>query len=125
MTRRTLRLNSLLREVISEVIRKEVRDPDVHPLFTITRVEITKDLELAKVFVSVIGEDKERKATVDALNRGAGFIAVTSSKQVVMRTFPKLTFYVDDTAEKQARIVDITNELNEERKARGGDNEPT
>ncbi|MGE3954406.1 MAG: 30S ribosome-binding factor RbfA [Parachlamydiales bacterium] len=123
MNRRLLRLNSLLREVISDVIRKEVRDPSVHPLFTITRVEVTKDLEMAKVFVSVIGEDAERKMTVDALNRGAGFIAVASSKQVVIRTFPKLVFYVDDTAEKQAHIIKIANALQEERQARGGDDE--
>ena len=77
---RTDRLNSLLREVVSDVIRKEVRHPDVAEFFSITRVDITRDLHYAKVFVSVIADDKARKATIDALQSAAGFIAVRASK---------------------------------------------
>ena len=121
MTKRVHRLNSLLREVLSDVIHKEVRNPNLHPLFTITKVEITRDLEQAKVYVSVIGTAAERKLSVDALNSAAGFIAMTSSRQVTMHTFPKLTFYPDDTVEKQARIAKVVQEIQEERKARGAE----
>ncbi len=53
--KRTDRLNSLLKEVISEVIRREVRNPHVNELVTVTRVQISKDLHYAKVYISVIG----------------------------------------------------------------------
>ena len=66
---RTDRLNSLLKEVISEVIKQQVRNPHVGELLTITRVDITKDLHYAKVYVSVIGEDAQKKATLNALLR--------------------------------------------------------
>lgn len=86
--KRTDRLNSLLKEVISEVIRREVRNPHVNALVTVTRVQISKDLHYAKVYISVIGAEQEKAETIDALNSAAGFIAVQSSQQVVMRYFP-------------------------------------
>ncbi|MCB1119463.1 MAG: ribosome-binding factor A, partial [Chlamydiia bacterium] len=55
--KRTDRLNTLLREVISDVIRKEIRNPKVSELLTVTRVEITKDLKFAKVYISVIASE--------------------------------------------------------------------
>lgn len=55
--KRTDRLNSLLKEVISEVIRKDVRNPHVNELVTVTRVNISRDLRHAKVFISVIGTE--------------------------------------------------------------------
>ena len=115
---RTKRLNSILREVIADVIRKEVKHPNVHPLASVTEVDITKDLHQAKVYISVIGTDEEKQKTVDALNAAAGFIAVVSSKQVVMRYFPELTFIVDDTVDKQIRIQELVEEVQEERQAR-------
>ncbi|MDN3507885.1 MAG: ribosome-binding factor A, partial [Simkaniaceae bacterium] len=54
-TRRVFRLNSLLREVLSEVVTQDVSNPNISPLLTITRVEITTDLHFAKVYFSVIG----------------------------------------------------------------------
>ena len=78
---RTDRLNSLLKEVISEVIRKDVRNPHVNELITVTRVEITKDLHHAKVYISVIGNETEKAETIKALQTAAGFIAVTLLKK--------------------------------------------
>ncbi|MBI3211835.1 MAG: ribosome-binding factor A [Simkania negevensis] len=63
-TNRTKKLNSLLKEVLSEVIIREVRNPLVARLITITQVEITKDLRQAKVYISVIGTEKERAETI-------------------------------------------------------------
>src|ERR1700720_1746150 len=94
---RTDRLNSLLKEVISEVIRKDVRNPHVNELVTVTRVDITKDLHYAKVYISVIGDEQAKAETIAALTSAAGFIAVNSSKKVVMRYFPELTFKLDDS----------------------------
>lgn len=115
---RTDRLNSLLKEVISDVIRKDVRNPHVNELLTITHVEITKDLHYAKVYVSVIGSETEKQETLGALNSAAGFIAIQSSKQVVMRYFPALTFKLDESIEKQIRIESILDKLAKERESR-------
>lgn len=118
---RTDRLNSLLKEVISDVIRKDVRNPHVKELLTVTRVEITKDLHYAKVFISVIGTETEKEETLQALQTAAGFIAVTASKKVVMRYFPELTFKLDDSVDKHMRIEKLLGEITNERESRSND----
>ncbi|HRD56120.1 MAG TPA: 30S ribosome-binding factor RbfA [Parachlamydiaceae bacterium] len=115
---RTERLNSLLKEVISEVIHKEVRNPHVNQLITVTRVDITKDLHYAKVYISVIGDQTAKAETLTALQSAAGFIAVNASQKVVMRYFPTLTFKLDDSVDKHMRVATLLSEINAEKKAR-------
>jgi ribosome-binding factor A len=115
---RVARLNSLLKEVLSEVIREDVRNPLVHRLVTVTAVEITGDLQHAKVHISVIGTDKERQDTIQALQSAAGFIAILASKKVVMKYFPALTFKLDTSVEQQMRINTLLNKIREEQQSR-------
>ncbi|SCA58590.1 Ribosome-binding factor A [Chlamydiales bacterium SCGC AB-751-O23] len=116
--KRMSRLNSLLKEVLSEVIQKDVKNPHIHPLTTITRVDITRDIRQAKVYVSVMGTDDEKKSTVNELNNAAGFIAINSSKKVTLRFFPSLIFKIDDSVDKQVRIESLIHEINQERSDR-------
>lgn len=117
-TNRIDRLNSLLKEVISEVIREDVKNPHVSNLITITRVDISKDIRHAKVYVSVIGDEAQRIESINALNSAAGFIAVRASKKIVIRFFPDLVFKLDDSADKHHRIETLLNELSKEKKER-------
>ena len=116
MNRRITRVNSLLKEVISDTIRKDVKNPHLPELITITSVDVTKDLKLAKVYVSIIGEKKEE--AIKVLNQAAGFIAVSASKQVDLRYFPELTFYIDDSVDKQMKIEEVLTKINKEKEAR-------
>ena len=118
MNRRVERLNSLLKQVISDVIRKEVKNPHLPKLITITSVDITKDLRLAKVYVSVIGDAAVQKEAIAALQSAAGFIAVHASKEVKMRYFPELTFLIDHAAEHHQRIEDLISKIDKERQGR-------
>lgn len=116
--KRTERLNSLLKEVISDIIRKEVRNPHINELLTVTRVSITSDLHYAKVYVSVIATEEQKLETLAALQSAAGFIATNASKQVVMRYFPDLTFKLDDSVERHMRIESLLHEIDLEKKSR-------
>lgn len=118
---RTDRLNSLLKEVISEVIRKNVRNPDVQELVTVTRVNISKDLHHAKVYISIIGKPEEKWKTLKALKSAAGFISINASKKVVMRFFPELKFILDDSADRHMRIEQLLGEIKTEQNAREQD----
>lgn len=115
---RALRLNSLLKEVISEVIHRDVRNPHVNQFVTVTSVDITKDLQHAKVFISVIGTAQEKEKTIDALQSAAGFIAIQSSKKVVMRYFPALTFKLDNSVDQQIRIDTLLGKIKDEQNSR-------
>lgn len=116
--KRTDRLNSLLKEVISEVIRRDVRNPHVTELVTVTRVQITPDLRHAKVLISVIGSEQDKVETIEALNSAAGFIAVQASHKVVIRYFPELKFTLDDSVDKHMQIEELLDKLNKERESR-------
>ena len=118
-TRRVEKLNSLLKEVISEVIMREVKNPHVTTLITVTKVDITKDLRHAKVHISLIGDEDKKKETFHAIESAAGFIAVHASKKVVMRYFPQLHFKLDNSLENQVRIDSILRDIENERESRG------
>lgn len=116
MTKRTVRLNSLLKEVLSEVIHRDMHHiPHVNEFVTITRVDITSDLSYATVFISMMGSDKEKNEAVQSLNRIAGPIAKIASKKVVMRYFPSLTFELDVGLDKQLRIEELLHKISKER----------
>lgn len=116
---RVSRLNSLLKEVISDIIRRDVRNPHVNELVTVTRVDVSKDLHHAKVYISVIGSSAQKEETLNALQGAAGFIAVQASREVVMRYFPALSFKIDDSVEKHMRIEELLGEIAAEKHARG------
>lgn len=116
--RRIERINSLLKEVISDVIRSEVKNPHLPDLVTVTQVAVTKDLRHAKVYVSVIGEEAVKKEALEALQSASGFIAIQSSKQVVMRYFPELKFILDDSVDKQIRMDQLIADIQAEREIR-------
>ena len=115
---RIVRLNSLLKEVISEVIHREVRNPHVNEFVTVTNVDISNDLQHAKVHISVIGTQQQKEETIRALQSAAGFIAIQSSKKVVMRYFPVLTFKLDSSVEQQIKIDSLLSKIHDEQKAR-------
>lgn len=112
--KRIKRLNSLLKEVLSEVIMNEVKDPRMAPLVTVSSVDISNDLHHAKVFVSIIGTEKQRRETLEALESAAGFISVNAAKKVVMRYFPSLTFKLDTTVDEQMKIDELIEKIHRE-----------
>lgn len=118
MTKRIDRLNSLLKQVISEVVTRDVRNPKVGTLITITSVDVSKDLHNANVYVSVIGNAVDKKQTLSALQSAAGFISVQASKKIVLRYFPTLTFRLDSTVEEQLRIDALLDKIHDQNHGR-------
>lgn len=113
--RRIQRVNSLLREVISEAIRLDLKHYSLPDLLTITEVETSKDMQYAKVFVSLInGNDKEKQLLIKELQKCSGSIAKLASKKVELRYFPNLTFILDNKLDAYMNIdkllegIDIT-----------------
>lgn len=116
--RRTDRLNSLLKEVISDVIHKDVKNPHLPHWITVTQVDVTRDLRQAKVHVSVMGDAETKKLALITLRSAAGFIAATASKKIVIRYFPALTFHLDESIDQQIRLETVLHEIHEEQATR-------
>lgn len=115
---RLSRVNSLLKEVIFEVIQKQVRNPNVTSFVSITSVDTSADLHHAKVFVSLVCSEEEKTKIIAALNSAAGFIAVHAAKKVDLRYFPELQFKLDTSVEQHMRIQKILSDIEKERKIR-------
>lgn len=113
---RIQRLDDQLRDEIATLImRGDVKDPRVNTFLSINRVEVTKDLSYAKVFVSSFLPDSNVKLGVDGLNAAAGFIQREISKKLRIFKFPKLTFCIDSGMKAGFNMVQKLNELEKER----------
>lgn len=112
------RINSLLKEVLFEVIQKEVRNPHVNTFITVTQVETSADLHHAKVYISMIGSEAEKEKILAALQTAAGFVAVHAAKKVKLRYFPNLTFKLDKSADEYMKIDKILSDIEKERQSR-------
>ncbi|MEP7360086.1 MAG: 30S ribosome-binding factor RbfA [Chloroflexota bacterium] len=109
MTDRTRRLDELLREEISEVIRRDVDDPRIG-FHTITDVEVAPDLRHATLWVSVIGTPDERKQTLRALGHAMPFVRNRLGK-LRLKRIPELHLREDETAARGTRVMKILDEL--------------
>lgn len=120
VSKRVPRLNSLLKEVIAEVLRKDIHHIEnvSLELITITGVEITADLSYAKVFISILGAAEKKQQMFQSLQKFSGLIGSFAAKKVVMRHFPKLEFFLDETLDKQVRVQELLAKIANERESR-------
>ncbi len=114
MTRRTERINEQLREEISDLVMRQLKDPRIGGLVTITEVDVSADLSHAKVFVSVLGTVDEKKSTMKALAAAAGFLQRALRHRLTIRRMPELAFIADDSIEHGARILSLLDQAREE-----------
>lgn len=111
MSRRLQRLNVLLRREISDLILRELRDPRLAEIVTLTRVSISPDLKGATVYVSVMGEAEEKAATMNALTHAAPFIRRQLTSRLAIRRTPDIHFTLDETLEEAAHVLDLMKDL--------------
>ncbi len=108
-THRLARVAEAIREVASETILFELRDPRVKRV-TVTRAEVSGDLQHAKVFVSIMGTDKEQKLTLRGLKHAAGFVQSKLADRLQTRYTPQVTFVLDEGVKKSLEVTRLINE---------------
>ena len=112
MSRRTQRLGALLLQEIAELLRREVKDPRLGSgLISITDVEVSPDLQQAKVYVSVYGSAEEAADVLAGLASAAGFLRRELRERLVLRTIPALVFLPDPSLERADRILALMRQL--------------
>jgi ribosome-binding factor A len=112
VSERTRRVDHLLREEISAIIRREVHDPRVG-FVTITSVDVTPDLRHATVWASVIGDDKERHATLQVLGRAMPYVRHHLGA-LRLRRIPELHLREDDSAQRGTRVMQLLEQIENE-----------
>ena len=110
MSTRTERIRELLKTEISEIIRREMKDPRLG-FITITDAEVTKDLRHAKVYVSVLGDEKQKEETLLILQRASGFIRTEFGRRTAMRMLPDISFKMDVATAHGSRIFELLQQV--------------
>ena len=103
------RISEEVRRELDAIIREELNDPRVDGTFSITRAEVTGDLRCAKVYVSVLEDDK-RDGLMDALKNAKGFIRRALGKRMIIRYAPELIFVSDKNIEYGVHIAKVLSE---------------
>ncbi len=106
---RTDRIAEEIKKVISEMIQNELKDPRVKGLISITKVMLTKDLKFCKIYVSVMGADKEE--VLQGIKSGAGYMRKELGNRVQIRILPELQFVIDDSIEYGAHIDKVIKDI--------------
>lgn len=113
MTRRTERVAEAIRRLASEIVHNELRDPRIKGFVTIIKAEVTADLRLAKIYYSVLGDDKKKKLVSDGLKSAKNFMRGHIADELKLRYAIDISFRIDESAERRERIDNILKEIKE------------
>jgi ribosome-binding factor A len=105
--RRADRVAEAIREEVATFLREGAKDPRLVGMVTVTGVDVPRDLRTARVFVSILGTDAERAATLDALASMRGHLRSRLAKTLSLRVAPEVQFQVDDSVARAARIESL------------------
>ena len=111
MSRRTLRINELLREELSVLLQRNVRDPRLNRMLSVTSVSVSSDLKEATVHVSTMGTDEEKSEVFQGLQAAGSYLRKSLGNRLSLRYIPRLAFQMDDSIERGARLNSILNNL--------------
>ena len=111
MSHRIERVNSLIRQEISHLLQRQVKDPRLSNFIAVTGVATSADLKHARVFVSHIGGTEEKDTTLSTLSAASGFFRRELARNLKLRYTPVLTFQWDDSIERGARILQLIDKV--------------
>lgn len=109
--RRSERVAEGIREEVATFLAEDVKDPRVVGLVTVTGVDVTRDLRHAKVFVSIMGSEDERRATLAGLESAASHLRSRIGRALRLRVAPEISFKYDDSIARAARIEALLAEV--------------
>jgi ribosome-binding factor A len=107
---RMRRVNEAVREVLSSQLAEGLKDPRIG-FVTVTGVETSPDLRFARVYVSVLGDEGERAASLEALESSRGFLQARIGEELRMKRTPALSFQYDETVERADRMSRLIDEV--------------
>ena len=126
MSRRTERVASVIQKELAEIIMRDLQDPRLTGLPSITRVKVSEDLSVADVYVTVMGTAGQQSAALHALQSSAGLMRTRLTKELTLRVAPFLKFHIDEDLKKELelqsllqKVADENAELDRKRVAEG------
>ena len=96
---------------LSEIIRSGIKDPRIHPMTSVVAVEVTPDLKYCKAYISVLGNDEAKKATITGLKSAEGYIRRQLAKNLNLRNTPDIRFILDESIEYGVNMSKMIDEV--------------
>ena len=111
MSHRIERVNNLIRQEVSELLQRQVKDPRLGSFVTVTEVSTSPDLKYARIFVSRIGDEGEKQETLNGLAAASGFLRSELAKRLELRRVPELRFQWDNSIERGAHLLTLIDKV--------------
>ncbi len=106
------RINGEVQKTLAEIIRGDLKDPRISPLTSVVSVEVAPDLKTCKAWISVYGDEKLQKATLEGLKSAEGFIRKELARRVNLRNTPEIRFIVDQSIAYGVKMSKLIDEVN-------------
>lgn len=122
--KRINRISEEVRKTVSELLTTEIKDPRINPMITVTKVEVTRDLSFANIYVSVLGDEKNKEDTLEGLESAKGFIRKEIGNRVDLRYVPEPIFHLDESIERgiyMSKLIDRVNKEDKEKRRNSDD----
>ena len=122
--KRINRISEEVRKTVSELLTTEIKDPRINPMTTVTKVEVTRDLSFANIYVSVLGDEKDKEDTLEGLESAKGFIRKEIGNRVDLRYVPEPIFHLDESIERgiyMSKLIDKVNREDKEKRRNSND----
>lgn len=112
---RVHRVGEQVKKELGQLFQRELKDPRIG-FVTVTGVDMSGDLQQAEVYISVLGDDKQKEDTLKAISKASGFIRSEIGRRVRLRHTPELLFKFDESIEYGSRIENLLKSINDEKK---------
>ncbi|MCF6463294.1 30S ribosome-binding factor RbfA [Clostridium sp. Cult1] len=119
--KRINRISEEIRKVVSELITREIKDPRVNLMTSVTKVQVTNDLSYANIYVSVLGDKEVKEDTLKGLKSAKGFIRKEIGNRIDLRHAPEPVFHLDESIEHSLYISKLIEKVNREDGDKKGD----
>lgn len=113
MKLRANRVGEQMKKELGDIIGRKIKDPRIG-FVTVTDVQVSGDLQLAKVYISVLGDDEQRQNTLKGLAKAKGFIRSEIGQRIRLRKTPEISFEFDESIDYGHRIETLLHEINKD-----------
>ena len=119
------RVNAEVQHELANLIREGIKDPRIHPMTSVTGVEVAPDLKTCRAYISVLGDDEAKKNTIAGLKNAEGYIRRQLAKNINLRNTPEIRFILDESIEYGVAMSKLIDEVTgkEEVQEDGEDNQ--
>ena len=105
------RVNAEVQHELANLIREGIKDPRIHPMTSVTGVEVAPDLKTCRAYISVLGDDEAKKNTIAGLKNAEGYIRRQPAKSINLRNTPEIRFILDESIEYGVTMSKLIDEV--------------